>query len=165
MSRAEFSKPTKRAALARSTGLCEAVGAWYGLPEGQRCNLSLAHGVQFDHIDLDANSKDSSLANCAAVCIKCHAYKTTHVDVPKAAKTVRQQDGANGIKRAKAKMPQRPKEPKPERDKLPLPPRKSVYEIAEPVPTTAVKGIASRAGTGSASHFSEEDQKHDRESD
>ena len=97
--RAEFTKPTKRSALKRSGALCEAVGAFYGLPEGTRCCVSLSHGVEFDHVDLDANSHDNSLENCAAVCRKCHGWKTTHHDIPLAAKTLRQQDKASGIKR------------------------------------------------------------------
>lgn len=101
MARNEFSKPTKRAALARSGGRCEAVGAWYGLAEGQRCDTPLSRGVQFDHIDLDANSKDNSLENCAAVCIPCHKHKTATRDIPLAAKTLRQQDKHLGITKSK----------------------------------------------------------------
>ena len=101
MSRREFTKPTKREALARSGLQCEAVGSWYGLPAGQRCGCDLAYGVEFDHIDLDANSKDNSLANCAAVCPACHRFKTTKHDIPLAAKTVRQQDKHNGIRTRK----------------------------------------------------------------
>lgn len=103
MSRAEFSKQTKRDALKRSLGVCEAMGAMYGLPTDVRnhlCNNSLAYGVEFDHIILDANSKDNSLENCAAVCVKCHRWKTSNHDVPLAAKTVRQQDKARGIRKA-----------------------------------------------------------------
>ena len=37
---------------------------WYGLALG-RCDRDLGYGVQFDHIILDANSKDNSLENCA----------------------------------------------------------------------------------------------------
>lgn len=98
MSRREFTKKTQREAFTRSGFKCEAVGAMYGLPAGQRCNADLAHGVEFDHIVLDANSKDNSLENCAAVCIKCHKWKTANHDIPMAAKTVRQQDKARGIK-------------------------------------------------------------------
>lgn len=106
--RAEFSKPTKRAALIRSRGKCEAVGTWYGLEDGQRCNWPLSNGLQFDHIILDANSKDNSLENCAAVCVRCHRFKTTTIDTPTAAKTLRQQDKANGITGPKFKWPKRP---------------------------------------------------------
>ncbi len=106
--RAEFSKPTKREALKRSQGKCEAVGPMYGLEPGQRCEVSLAKGVEFDHVILDANSKDNSLENCASVCIKCHKWKTAHIDIPKAAKTLRQQDKNNGITGPKRKWGSRP---------------------------------------------------------
>ena len=102
MNRAEFTKPVKRAALSRSGQLCEAVGRLYGLEEGRRCNAPLSYGVEFDHVILDANSKDNSLENCAAVCPACHKHKTNHHDKPKAAKTLRQQDKRRGIKKPSA---------------------------------------------------------------
>lgn len=70
--------------------------------------MPLANGVDFDHVILDANSKDNSLENCAAVCIKCHRYKTAKHDTPLAAKTLRQQDKNLGIKGPKYKWPSRP---------------------------------------------------------
>lgn len=103
MPRKEFTKKTMRLALTRSGKLCEAVGPMYGLEPGCRCNADLGKGVEFDHIVLDANSKDNSLENCAAVCIKCHKWKTANHDIPMAAKTVRQQDKARGIKIKSAK--------------------------------------------------------------
>lgn len=119
MTRANFTKPVKREALKRSGGLCEAVGGWYGLDLGKRCNAPLAYGVEFDHIILDANSKDNSLDNCAAVCLTCHRYKTAKIDVPTAAKTLRQQDKALGIRSNKSRWPSRPFKsrgfPKPQR--------------------------------------------------
>lgn len=102
--RNEFTKVTKREALKRSGGFCEAVGTWYGLEEGQRCLMRLGYGIAFDHIILDANSHDNSLENCAAVCKRCHDYKTRTRDIPLAAKTVRQQDKNAGIK-AKSSRP------------------------------------------------------------
>lgn len=99
MTRAEFSKPIKREALKRAKGQCEATGTWYGLAPGQRCTMPLSHGVEFDHIDLESNSRDASLENCAAVCIPCHRHKTRTRDIPIAAKTVRQQDKARGIRK------------------------------------------------------------------
>lgn len=105
MTRSEFSKSTKREALKRAKGHCEAVGVWYGLEYGQRCNMPLGKGVEFDHIILDANSHDNSLENCAAVCIHCHEYKTRKHDIPVAAKTRRQQDKHIGIKRKSRPMP------------------------------------------------------------
>lgn len=95
--RAEFSKVTKREALARSNGHCEGVGTMYGFEPGKRCNMPLNNGVEFDHIILDANSRDSSLTNCAAVCPACHRWKSAKHDTPLAAKTVRQQDKASGV--------------------------------------------------------------------
>lgn len=100
--RHEFSKPTKREALRRSCGRCEASGPMYGFRSGCRCDAQLGYGVEFDHVILDANSKDNSLENCAAVCIRCHRWKTARHDVPLAAKTVRQQDKALGIKKPPA---------------------------------------------------------------
>lgn len=98
MTRREFSKETKRQALKRAGDICEARGEWYGLPPGQRCGNRLNQGVEFDHVDLDANSKDASLENCAAVCPACHKWKTRHHDIPLAAKTLRQQDKHRGIR-------------------------------------------------------------------
>jgi hypothetical protein len=128
MARREFTKKTMREVLKRSGMLCEAVGTMYGLEAARRCNAPLSTGVEFDHIVLDANSKDNSIENCAAVCIKCHRWKTSHHDIPMAAKTVRMQDKALGIK-ARASQPIRgagfPKSPKAERatSKQTLPPR------------------------------------------
>jgi 5-methylcytosine-specific restriction protein A len=130
--RANFSKPVKRAALARSGGLCEASGAFYGLDEGKRCNVSLAYGVEYDHENLQANSKDSSLENCRAVCPSCHRFKTRTVDIPKAAKTVRQQDKDRGIVKPKGQLrgPQfTPSEKPPREPKQALPPRRMFEEI------------------------------------
>lgn len=107
-SRREFSTKTRKLALLRSTKQCEAVGDWYGLPEGMRCTADLSSGVEYDHLILDANSKDNSLDNCRAVCPKCHAWKTANRDTPTAAKTVRQ--SFMGMKtRVKAKIPSPPK--------------------------------------------------------
>jgi hypothetical protein len=106
LSRREFSKATKRAAWERSGGACEAEGQLYGMSAGVRCGADMTRtGVHYDHVDPDANSKDNSLENCAAVCPCCHRFKTTHHDVPKVAKTVRQQDRHRGIRRAKRVMP------------------------------------------------------------
>lgn len=99
MPRKEFSKATRRQALLRSGMKCEASGAMYGLEPGQRCNADLSYGVEYDHIVLAANGGEADLANCAAVCIKCHRFKTAKHDVPMAAKTVRMQDKARNIKR------------------------------------------------------------------
>ena len=90
MGRAEFSKEVKRAALWRSKGKCEAKGAAYGFPRGVRCNANLAYGVEYDHFPIRAaDGGPAELENCAAVCIKCHRWKTAKVDIPQIAKSKR----------------------------------------------------------------------------
>jgi 5-methylcytosine-specific restriction endonuclease McrA len=105
--RRTFTKAIMREALARSGGKCEAVGVWYGLPSGQRCNADLSKGVQYDHVVRFADGGESDLTNCAAVCIACHKHKTAKVDTPGAAKTKRMSDKARGIRDA-PKMKGRP---------------------------------------------------------
>lgn len=99
MARREFTKPTKREALKRSGGLCEGQGRIYGL-SNERCNAPLSYGVEYDHVVLAANGGDNSLENCAAVCVRCHRWKTSNHDTPMAAKTLRQQDKARGIRKS-----------------------------------------------------------------
>jgi hypothetical protein len=110
--RREFTAETRKAALKRSGKICEAIGVWYGLPAGERCRNDLSLGVQYDHIILDANSKDNSLENCAAVCPKCHSWKTANRDTPTAAKTVRQSlMGMNTRPKQKISQPPKPSKP------------------------------------------------------
>lgn len=130
MSRREFSTATRKAALKRSGGVCEAVGDWYGLPAGKRCCNRLSYGVEYDHLILVANSGDASLENCRAVCIPCHRHKTTTLDIPTAAKTRAQ--SVMGMKaRPKQKIASRPKAPKPKRDRPPMLPRRNPYNGQE----------------------------------
>jgi len=90
--RSEFSKPTRRAALARSGGICEASGRVYGLEPETRCTASLSHGVEFDHYPLPAHAENSAgLENCVACCPKCHKHKTRTFDIPAEAKMKRVQ--------------------------------------------------------------------------
>ena len=124
MARAEFSQKTKKQALKRSGMQCEAIGAMYGLPAGKRCESSLSAGVEFDHVVLDANSKDNSLENCAAACISCHRWKTSNHDIPMAARTVRMMEKHIGLKRPKqslasAPVPKAPKADRPAKTPLP----------------------------------------------
>lgn len=108
MSRSEFSKRTRQDALKRSGMLCEASGERYGLDAGQRCNASLAYGVEFDHWVADSHGGDNSLENCAAVCKKCHKHKTRTYDTPMAAKIKRMEMKNNGTwPRSKAKIQSR----------------------------------------------------------
>ena len=107
--RHEFTKPTKREALKRSGGFCEAIGMVYGLEPGQRCNAPLSHGVEFDHYPIPATERDSDgLENCVAVCTTCHKHKTRTFDVPIQAKTKRVSDKHLGIHKPKHNWPKRP---------------------------------------------------------
>jgi 5-methylcytosine-specific restriction endonuclease McrA len=99
MARTEFDKPTRRAALKRAAKHCEATGTLYGLDAGQRCNASLAYGVEYDHVIADAHGGEATLDNCAAVCVKCHKFKTDKHDTPLAAKLLRISDKRNNIRK------------------------------------------------------------------
>jgi hypothetical protein len=48
------------------------------------------------------------LALIRAVCIACHRFKTSKHDVPRAAKTQRQQDKNSGIRKSKKSIASRP---------------------------------------------------------
>ncbi len=106
--RHEFKKPTKRDALKRSNGKCEAIGEVYGLAPGQRCNAPLSRGVQFDHWPLPATDFGSdTLDNCVAVCIQCHSYKTRTYDTPMQAKGKRVKDKHTGVVRPRGTIQSR----------------------------------------------------------
>jgi len=94
MSRREFSKKTMREAYERSEGLCEGI-----LASGERCCAEVAHKKHFDHIIPDALGGDTSLTNCAVLCLPCHGSKTQKIDVPMIAKAKRIKDRHNGIKK------------------------------------------------------------------
>lgn len=132
--RKEFSTKTRKQALKRSGKRCEASGPIYGLPTGMRCTEDLSLGVEYDHFILDANSKDSSLENCRAVCPKCHRFKTSNHDIPTAAKTTRQE--FMGMKtRAKVKLrsapfPKAEKTPKIDKSALASLPPRQIYRNA-----------------------------------
>lgn len=106
MRRTDFPKPVKRDALRRSGGVCEATGALYGLKPGERCANKLAvKGVQFDHVTADAIGGKPTLDNCICACLPCHRHKTAKHDTPVAAKTKRQRDKNDGI-RKRSQWPQ-----------------------------------------------------------
>lgn len=105
MARREFSNPTKRAAWERANGICQAIGPEYGLPEGVRCTWDLRRGVEYDHDDPDANSKDNSLENCKCLCPRCHDFKTRFRDRPLITKTDHQEDMVRGIRENRNPMP------------------------------------------------------------
>lgn len=107
MPRKEFTKKTKRLALERSSGKCEAVGVLYGLDSGKRCNGDLGKGVEFDHVLRASDGGDNDLENCLAVCKQCHAHKTRTFDTPQAAKTKRMSDKARGVSKPTGQLKSR----------------------------------------------------------
>ena len=62
MSRREFSKATKRAAVARAKGRCDASGPVYGLGPEAGCWADLGHGFEIDHYPLPATMEGSDSA-------------------------------------------------------------------------------------------------------
>jgi len=106
VTRHEFRKSTKQAALKRSGGICEAIGPVYGLEPKTRCTASLATGVDFDHYPKSALDDDSDgLDNCVACCRSCHRWKTSHYDVPMQAKGRRIRRQADPETRRQSKHP------------------------------------------------------------
>lgn len=99
MARNEFTAQTKRDRWDIAGGVCEAVGDMYGLPVGVRCTWDLKRGVNYDHDDPDANSRDNSLENCRCLCPSHHLFKTSNRDRPLIAKTNHQADMVRGIKK------------------------------------------------------------------
>lgn len=108
--RYEFTQKTKRAALERSGGRCEASGSVYGLTPGQRCNAPLTgKRVEIDHYPAPATDKGSDvLENAVACCVQCHSFKTATYDVPMQAKGKRVSDRHLGIERKGRGFPKRP---------------------------------------------------------
>lgn len=105
MSRKEFPKEVKRAALKRANGKCEAEGERYGLRSGQQCNAPLSFGFQYDHGIADSGGGEPSLENCVVCCLRCHDWKTRNVDTPRAAKIKRQRLKGKGGERRQSAMP------------------------------------------------------------
>lgn len=102
--RHEFSKQTKRDAIWRAQGRCEAVGEVYGLPFGQRCNGDLGRGFEIDHYPVAATDPGSNvLDNAVVCCISCHRFKTRTFDIPAQAKSKRVQDKHLGITKPKGR--------------------------------------------------------------
>lgn len=108
MPRQEFTAKTKKAALERSNGLCEASGPFYNRPWDNACAKVMAK-VEYDHFILASEGGDASLDNCRAVCPECHSWKTRHIDTPKAAKIkrIRRKAGPVEDRKVKRKIPSR----------------------------------------------------------
>lgn len=87
MKRREFSNYVKAQAALRANGRCE------------KCTARLVGPYHFDHIVPDAMGGEPTLENCALLCKACHSAKTTKSDIPRIAKTKRQQRKHMGIKK------------------------------------------------------------------
>lgn len=113
MSRREFSRKIRAAAIARANGHCE------------RCKAALKPGeAEIDHILPDVLGGEPVLANAQVLCRVCHAEKTA-ADVRRTRKADRQRDKASGAVRPAGKIqgPGFAKSPKqPRIDKTALPP-------------------------------------------
>ena len=108
MTRLEFSKATRKAALVRSGGVCEAIGVVYGLEPGERCTALLSYGVDFDHYPKSALDEESNgLDNCVACCRKCHSFKTRTYDIPMQAKgrRIRRELGPEELRKKRKAIP------------------------------------------------------------
>lgn len=93
MSRTEFSKPVRRAALDRAAGKYECCG----FP-------IVGKVIRFDHVIPDALLGPAKLSNCMVMCVHCHDEKTHKHDVPTIAKAVRISDKHHGIRSARQKI-------------------------------------------------------------
>jgi 5-methylcytosine-specific restriction endonuclease McrA len=123
LARSVFSAKVKEAAWRRSGGVCEAVGAIYGLEAGIRCTTILEPGkYDRDHYPLPAHAEGSNtLENCWCICKVCHLFKTRTFDTPFEAK----------LKRSLRKRGLGPKPPK-VKAKIPSPAKR-----ANPIPQRA----------------------------
>lgn len=95
MTRREFSKDTKRAALKRSGGICEC----HLMPEifPVACGLKHGHGNRFfEHMNPDGSGGSNAIDNCAVLTKTCWRFKTDHHDKRVVAKVIRQTDFQNG---------------------------------------------------------------------
>lgn len=106
MPRKEFTQKTKRLALERSQGLCEASGPYYNRPWDDRCNKVMVK-VEYDHFILASEGGENDLDNCRAVCPECHSWKTRRVDTPKAAKAkrIRRELGPEELRKKRKAIP------------------------------------------------------------
>lgn len=100
--RRNFTSETKRLAVKRSGGICEChLLAKAGIP-GFRldgCGLSIGVGNTFyEHVNTSWHSGDNSLENAAVLVRTCWRNKTRTWDLPKIAKTKRQQNMRFGIR-------------------------------------------------------------------
>lgn len=98
MSRREFSVAVKRAAYARSNGVCEC-----------GCNRPFTNHPkerpEYDHVLPDFLGGKPDLENCVVLRVDCHQTKTTNQDTPRFAKVRRGQKARRNITRTEPKIP------------------------------------------------------------
>jgi 5-methylcytosine-specific restriction protein A len=100
MARAEFSAKTKVLAFQRAAGFCEGI-VMHDQAGMVLCGARLTVGkFAYDHVVADGLRKDNSLANCAVLCLPCHAAKTRG-DVRAIARAKRIERKHLGISKAK----------------------------------------------------------------
>lgn len=119
MSRQNFPRKVKAAALKRAAGKCEKCSAVLKSREGE-----------VDHILPDILGGEPVLANTQVLCRVCHAEKTAD-DIRRTRKADRARDKSSGAIRPKQKFPARPKQPKPA-PKLDFTRRRSLYREVTP---------------------------------
>ncbi len=99
MTRREFSKEVRRAAVKRAAGFCEGK-----LPNGCRCKWPLSLGKwAIDHVNPDGLTGEPTLENASVLCVACHLEKTRD-DVKRIAEAKRRQDrhlGTGTVRKAK----------------------------------------------------------------
>lgn len=117
--RIEFSAKVRDQAAQRAGERCQSC----------KCDLR-GKARHFDHILPAALGGEATLANCAVLCVACHAEKTAKQDVPRIRKADRQRRADNGAKlppRVKIKSRGFSKADKAHPDRAALPPR-PIYE-------------------------------------
>lgn len=100
MSRREFSRKDKAAAIARAAGKC------------QKCNAALKPGeAAVDHILPDILGGEPTLANAQVLCRPCHAEKSAD-DIRRTRKADRQRDRHSGAIKPRSSLAAPDKAPK-----------------------------------------------------
>lgn len=95
--RRNFPNKVKRAAYARSGGVCEC----WRIPGWKGCGRPIGDGnVFYEHIVCDGIGGEPTLDNCACLTKTCWKRKTAEYDIPTVAKAKRVTDRGIGIRRS-----------------------------------------------------------------
>lgn len=87
--RAEFSKATCIARFKHAKGCCET------------CGNEIVGGAEYDHAVPCAVGGTNDFDNCRCLCVRCHRIKTSKVDVPQIAKSVRIFEKRAGVRKTR----------------------------------------------------------------